>query len=304
MRFKLLLLSLFSLFSSSFRAGERPAYDPDTFTPEPELRRQLLRSADTDVDRDGIANSRELDRLGTQPTMWDTDCDGISDAEDAEPLFPWMRRDYGTWTAFWHRTAAELGLTVPPLADFSDKKFDYDGDGLDNEEEFARGTSPLAAPGKARFFFSLTELVSEYRDVEIPEGALRLRYKERAPFYTETNLTVRVLSHDVLAGYFASTFPEGWLNVSSGEPQRLFNLSDLREGVLEFCVFRYGLPRTFLVSVPGSFRDNLQKGRLSFVPYGKSEKPQGVDVVPRSGKIEETQGRPQNEDRNGSSASE
>lgn len=304
MRIKLFLLSLFSLFPFRFCEKDLPVYDPDTFTPEPELRRQLLCAADRDVDRDGIENAEELRRLGTQPTMWDTDCDGISDAEDAEPLFPWLRKDYETWTAFWHRTAEELGLIVPPLEDFSEKSFDYDGDGLDNEEEFARNTSPLAAPGKARFFFSPAELRSEYHDREIPEGALRLRYKERAPFYTETNLTVRVISHDVLAGCFVSTFPEGWLTVSSDEPQRLFKLSDLREGVLEFCVFRYGLPRTFLVSVPGSFRDNPQKGRLLFVPYDKKEKPQGVDILPRSDKIEETQGRPQNEDRNGCSASE
>ena len=67
-----------------------------------------------DSDGDGIFDSRERFLHGTNPSHWDTDCDGLSDGD-------------------------EITSGIDPLSR------DTDGDGYPDDEEIASSTNPLAA---------------------------------------------------------------------------------------------------------------------------------------------------------------
>ena len=93
-----------------------------------------------DFDGDGLTNEEEF-ILGTDPANPDTDGDGRTDGEevnDEPPTDPFLGDSDGGGRG----DGEELDDGTDPTDPTDDLGFDWDGDGLTNEEEFILGTDP------------------------------------------------------------------------------------------------------------------------------------------------------------------
>ncbi|MBR5623692.1 hypothetical protein IKW72_01610 [bacterium] len=209
-----------------------------------------------DTDGDGLLDGEELlayrlkGSLGqkiphTNPLFYDTDGDGLSDLEDPFPTKPFMRAGYEDWVLWWQQKALLLGLSTEGLIP---KRKDYDGDSFSNEKEFEMGTCPFMKPDKKIALFSPAEIT-------LKEGA--------------------ALTATVTAVFFAHTSVTGMLCISSlnNMPAKIFPAKaqgcELTEGLfmpfdMQGCLFlsRYSVPLDFTVILPPASPDQPAQEKI------------------------------------------
>lgn len=111
-----------------------------------------------DSDFDGILDGDEVE-CGTHPYLWDTDGDGLGDADDPEPLAPYMRKNYDEWARHWSNVLVRMGKSDADFSELVGASGDYDRDGLSNYQEFQNGTSPIWRKGEFDAMFTPGKMV-------------------------------------------------------------------------------------------------------------------------------------------------
>lgn len=118
---------------------------------------RIARYAALNSDTDAL-NNREEEELGTDPLLWDTDGDRVSDDQEflngTDPLTS-TDSDNDTLPDDWERwcLSFDAGDGFATLADISPAT-DFDGDGILDGQEFALGTSPVVALKNIVFFLT------------------------------------------------------------------------------------------------------------------------------------------------------
>ncbi|MCK4566284.1 MAG: hypothetical protein KAU48_03145 [Candidatus Thorarchaeota archaeon] len=171
-------------------------------------------SADSDSDGDGLKDSLEIYRYGTDPNDWDSDDDGLSDYNECifhntDPLNPDTDNDNLS-------DADEFTYGTSPLDD------DSDDDGLlDGDEIFVYGTNPLAWSTDSDILSDAQEIAWGYdpNDTNDPISAQYLTYsawqvsgitgKVRANHYTTMDYVKVYVNYKNSMGYWTGNMLVG-----------------------------------------------------------------------------------------------
>jgi len=127
----------------------------ESLTPKNFYRLKAERSLNSDTD---ALTNREEHELGTYPELWDTDGDKVpDDIEFSLGLDPlaWVDSDSDTLPDDWEQWCilSDAGDAFAALADI-DATTDFDGDLINDGDEFALGTSPVEPIRNIIFFLT------------------------------------------------------------------------------------------------------------------------------------------------------